>query len=87
VNAETVNTEWAVHILGMDDVLPALSRTDALQRAHRVNASMVELETNPGYPHSTPDYRPVVWAEPYQSSAYKGWTTEQVEAAWKEWES
>lgn len=91
---ETVDAStWAVWILGMDDVLPALGRTDAFVRAHEANTAAVHIET-----HSTPKpsdrFRPVVWAQPCEYgpgspvgeiSSYTGWTADQVDEAWKQW--
>lgn len=35
---------WCVHIIGIDDILPAESLIDAMKRAHTVNAGIVDRE-------------------------------------------
>lgn len=87
------DNEWGVHIQGVDDVLPALGRRDAHERAHGVNEGIVWDETH-REPKPSDIYRPVVWAVPSQFgpdsplgavSPYAGWTVGQIEDAWKQW--
>ncbi|WP_063023643.1 hypothetical protein [Nocardia niwae] len=86
MNAGIVSGDWAVHVQGMDDVLPALNRADALMRAHQVNSTQLWLDGR-GSAESGYMLRPVAWAVPIQSDVIAGYTTDQVEQAWKEWES
>jgi len=52
-------TEWCVHVLGPDDVIPATDRQDAMRQAHELNAGlMTYIET-----FSDPLY-PSIWAIP-----------------------
>jgi hypothetical protein len=75
---------WGVHVQGMDDLMPALGRADALMRAHQVNSTQLWLDGR-GSAETSYALRPVVWAVPIQTQAYEGWTAEQVEDAWKRW--
>ena len=80
----TVSTEWAVHIHGMDDVLPALSRLDAYERANEVNTRTLVMEQ--GEPVRDPDYRPVIWAVPTQMTRVRdAMTVAEVEAMREAW--
>jgi len=82
---ETVTTEWVVHIQGMDDILPALGRLDAHQRAQKANADILAWEqVRP--PSDLDIFRPMVWAVPLQrSDRPQTVTVAQVEADWAEW--
>lgn len=80
----TVSTEWTVHIQGMDDVLPALSRVDAFERAHKANnaALFIEQANKP----ADPDYRPIIWAVPVQMPHVPdAMTAAEVEQMWEQW--
>lgn len=63
---EADQSEWCVHIIGMDDVLPARDMLDAVRQAHAHN----QLLVGPwGYysPESAPEPRPFMtyaWAVP-----------------------
>lgn len=77
---------WSVHIQGMDDVLPAVDRLDAVTRAAAVNAQFLTSEQVIAM-HGSGDanFRPVAWAVPQSGSPYDQMTAEQVDATWKEW--
>lgn len=79
-------SSWGVNILGPDDVLPALNRLDAHQRAHKSNETLLWLETNRRQDPATEPYLPMVWAVPFRLDAPEDVTVAEVEAAWKEWE-
>lgn len=91
----TISTEWGVWIQGMDEVLPALGRRDAVERAHKANEASVWNERHPGTSPNWELFAPIVWAVPCrygegspigERSGYPvGWTEEQVEDAWKRW--
>ena len=89
MNAEpAVSRDWVVYVQGMDVVLPALGRTDAFERAHRVNTATVWTETHRA-PSGLDEFRPTVWAMPkqyVQSPWPRHMTAADVEAQWKEWE-
>jgi hypothetical protein len=92
----TVSTEWGVWIQGTDDVMPALGRRDAHERAHKVNTGIVWGEQHRA-PSERDRYLPTVWAVPceYGTGTPIGkachypadMTAGQVEQAWTEWES
>lgn len=91
--SEVSDNRWGVHIQGMDDVLPALHRRDAHERAHQANAAAVWSEIHRD-PKPSDIYLPKVWAVPAEYgpdsplglvSPYEGWTAEQIEDAWKQW--
>jgi hypothetical protein len=54
----TDNTEWTVHVLGCDDILPATDYADAVRQANAIN-KVVEMEL----PKRT-EYHPFSWAVP-----------------------
>lgn len=81
----TVSTEWAVHITGMDDVLPALGRRDAHERAHQANAAAVWNETH-REPNGLDEFRPIIWACPVQMPSVPDvMTVAEVEQMWEQW--
>ena len=84
--ADVFRSQWAVHILGADDVLPALSRLDAYQRAHKANKTILWLEGDRRQDPLTDPLLPLTWAVPHQRSTPLDMTAAEVEAAWKEWE-
>lgn len=86
------SAEWCVHVQGMDDVLPAASRVDAMRRANAVNQfTLAHLqgaierdgEVSPFWPHT--------WAVPTTYSnlgiTLPAVETTDVAAAWKDWVS
>lgn len=89
-----ISSVWAVRVQGMNDVLPALGRCDAVERAHKANEGAVRLEANPGL-EQWESVVPIVWAAPcqYGPGSPAGercvyptdWTAEQVEDVWAEW--
>ncbi|WP_228002169.1 hypothetical protein [Nocardia australiensis] len=83
--------QWAVWIQGPDDILPALGRADAFERANTANTAIAWNETH-HTPSNSDAYLPLVWAMPCQygpgspiGEVGPAWTAEQVEAAWKRW--
>lgn len=90
----TISTEWAVWIQGMDNVLPALGRRDAFERAHKANEAAIWNETH-RVSRPSDQYLPIVWAQPCQYGPRSpvgercgypaDWTVGQVEQAWREW--
>lgn len=75
-------------IQGVDEVLPALDRRDAHERAQKANTIALWAEVN-REPSGLDEFRPIIWAVPRQYgqefSPYAGWAAEQVEDAWKRW--
>lgn len=91
--SEVSDNLWGVHIQGMNDVLPALNRRDAHERAHKANTTAVWNETH-REPKPSDSYMPTVWAVPAPYgpdsplgtvSPYAGWTAGQIDDAWKRW--
>jgi hypothetical protein len=81
----TVSTEWAVHIHGMDEVLPALGRRDAHERAHKANDAAVWNETH-REPDGLDEFRPIIWAVPVRMPVVPdAMTVAEVEQMWEQW--
>lgn len=53
---------WCVHVVGPDEILPAVDRHDAMHKAHELNADYVAH-----IPHENPElseFYPHIWAIP-----------------------
>lgn len=61
---EADDSEWCVHVIGPDDVLPARDLLDAVRQAHAINAAAVDPG---GYYGDASEARPfmtLAWAVP-----------------------
>jgi hypothetical protein len=62
--SDSANTEWTVHVLGPDDILPATDYGDAVCQANAINKT-VELHLS-----ARTEYHPHVWAIPVPKGRY-----------------